>query len=149
MFELGVSPHAGSTTPATSISRSASGELLNISARFEDLLPSTTYYYRVLSSNADGSGEGSEESFTTSGVPGTLVLPTTPAPVPYLQLAVIAKQEGTGGPTPLKTRVLTKQEKLARAVKACVKRPKRQRPACLRAAKRAFGPAKPHKSPRS
>jgi hypothetical protein len=44
-------------------------------------------------------------------------------------------------PVKAKAKPLTRAQKLKRALKACAKRPKRQRPACKRRARRAYGPA--------
>ena len=63
-FEYGPTPALGSSTPAQ-----ASGAALGAGAVGADvtgLAPSTTYYFRVVASSADGESAGTVGSFTTS-----------------------------------------------------------------------------------
>jgi phosphodiesterase/alkaline phosphatase D-like protein len=137
-FEFGTTPYAGSLQPATVTS--SSGTVLGISTSFNgDLQPGTTYYYRVVASSKDGTSSGAEKSFTTGSFPG---LPGA-APVqliawpPFVAAALAASEPhettNTGGPKPL-----TKAQKLAKALKACSKKPKKQRASCRRQAKRRY-----------
>jgi hypothetical protein len=55
---------------------------------------------------------------------------------------------GAGNPSPAspvtvkpKAKLLTRAQKLAKALRACTKKPKKKRPACERQARRAYGPA--------
>ena len=136
-FEFGTVPFAGSILPAST--GSPSGTLIPVSLSFAgDLAPDTTYYYRVIATNADGTSYGSDLSFTTPGFPAA---PAT-APAQLIgwpgfvgtELAAGPPHEPVGtGPAPL-----TKAQKLAKALKACAKKPKRKRAACRRLAKRRY-----------
>jgi hypothetical protein len=137
-FEFGTSPGAGSLVPASI--GSESGSTVGISDAFSgSLQQGTTYYYRTVATNSDGIGYGAERSFTTGSFPA---LPgTAPAQLiawpPFVAAALAASEPhestSTGPPKPL-----TKAQKLAKALKACSKKPKRQRASCRRQAKRRY-----------
>jgi hypothetical protein len=139
-FEFGTSPGAGSLVPASTIPGSESGSTVGISDTFSgSLQQGTTYFYRAVATNSDGTGYGAERSFTTGSFPA---LPgTAPAQLvawpPFVAAALAAAEPhetpSTGGPKPL-----TKAQKLAKALKPCGKKPKRQRPSCRRQAKRRY-----------
>jgi hypothetical protein len=133
-FEFGTTPGAGTLLPATVTA--ASGSTVTVSASFAgDLQPGTTYYYRVIATNVDGTGSGQERSFTTGAFPGT-----GPAAAALVAWPGFVLQGLAAGPPhePISTgpRRLTKKQKLAKAPKACNKKPKKKRAACRRAAKR-------------
>jgi phosphodiesterase/alkaline phosphatase D-like protein len=141
-FEFGTSPTPGqgSLVPASAIPGSESGSTVGISDAFGgSLQQGTTYYYRTVATNSDGTSYGAERSFTTGSFPG---LPgAAPAQLiawpPFVAAALAATEPhntaNTGGPKPL-----TKAQKLAKALKACSKKPKRQRASCRRQAKRRY-----------
>lgn len=71
-FEYGLTTAYGSTvnaTPATSTGNTATA----ISATLSGLLPGTTYHYRAISANANGTSYGSDSVFTTLTAPVPLV----------------------------------------------------------------------------
>jgi hypothetical protein len=137
-FEFGTTPGAGSLTSATT--SAGSGSLTNASASFANSLqPATTYYYRLIVTNADGTAYGEQRSFTTgsfgpSGAPGAVSLVAYPAFVLKELAAGQGPQIGSAPPKP----ALTKKQKLARALKACGKKPKRKRAGCRRAARKRY-----------
>ncbi len=49
-----------------------------IAVRLEDLAPGTTYYYRILATNEDGTTEGPGQMFTTPGVASPITAPLAP-----------------------------------------------------------------------
>jgi hypothetical protein len=53
----------------------------------EDLQPGTTYYYRLVATNADGTTYGEDETFTTPGYLSPIIQPATP---PLLAIPAIA-----------------------------------------------------------
>jgi hypothetical protein len=139
-FQPGTIPGQGARQAATITS--TSGTTLTISASFAGtLLPGTTYYYRALASNTDGTSAGEERSFTTPALPGLPAIATgevIPWP-PFVNtaLAALAHPEppaGGGAFTPL-----TRAQLFARALKACVHKPKGKRAACRRQAQRRYG----------
>ncbi len=52
-----------------------------------DLAPGTTYHYRILATNEDGTTEGPDQSFTTQAAPLTVILPSIEQllPVPNIK----------------------------------------------------------------
>jgi hypothetical protein len=101
------------------------------------LQPGTTYAYRVKVTSGYGTAYGATATFTTAGLPSVLV-----TPIPLALLAV----PNISFPTPLTpapvTKALTRAQRLARALKACTKKPKKQRAACRRRARKQFAKSK-------
>ncbi len=131
-FELGTSPLAGSLVSANV--DGASGTVLSVSASFGNLLqPGVTYYYRAVARNRDGTTYGSESSLTTAAFPPIFTLAPALAVLPNPDASSLESKPGTG---PVK---LTNKQKLAKALKACAKKPKKKRAACRRSAQKKFG----------
>jgi hypothetical protein len=136
-FELGTTPGSGTFTAAEP-SFAESGTVA-VSAHVGPYLqPDTTYYYRTVATNTDGTGVGTERSFTTGSFPGS----GAPAPVQLMSFPAFVLNElaartprTTGSVTP---KPLTKAQKRAKALKACNRKPKRQRAACRRQVKRRY-----------
>ncbi len=139
-FELGTAAYAGSLLPVNPTS--SSGNALQLSLDISTgLLPGTTYYYRVVATNMDGTAYGAEQSFTTSPQPPSSTILTAPAFVPYKSIAELDSQEAKEAPkAPAPTP--TRAQKLAKALKACAKRPKKQRASCKRQAHKKYPPTK-------
>jgi hypothetical protein len=136
-FEFGTVPGAGSMVPASATPGAGSTETLT--ASFEgDLQPGTTYYYRTVATNVDGTGYGEERSFTTGTFPGQ----AGPAAVSLVAWPGFVLKELAGGipPIPAVTgpKPLTKKQKLAKALKACNKKHGKKRAACRHQAKKRF-----------
>jgi phosphodiesterase/alkaline phosphatase D-like protein len=139
-FEFGTSPTPGQGSLVSASIGSESGSTVGITVSFSgSLQQGTTYYYRTVATNSDGTRYGAERSFTTGSFPG---LPgAAPAQLiawpPFVAAALAAAEPhettSTGPPKPL-----TKAQKLAKALKACNHKPKRQRPSCRRQAKRRY-----------
>ncbi len=97
-FELGTAPYAGALLPATVVPGTEAGTGEEVQATFGgDLQPGTTYYYRVLASNEDGSQAGAVLSFTTPGFPAQFPTAALPAVVPYTPIAQLDAQEAKEG----------------------------------------------------
>jgi hypothetical protein len=111
------------------------------------LAPGTEYAYAVTATNADGSATGHEQRFTTPQN-GVQPLPTTPSPGPQPgtgaaqntgQPAVTSETSGPADEVPSpKTRVPTNAQKLAKVLKLCAKKPKKQRASCKKYAHRTY-----------
>src|SRR5665213_1087494 len=102
-----------------------------------NLVPETTYHYRIVASSEGGAGSGEDQTFTT-GAPLF-----TPA---VASIALVTPPPAKKATTTPKT--LTKAQKLAKALKACAKKPKRQRAGCEKQARTKFGPAAKKKTKR-
>ena len=70
-FDYGTSGKYGSSTPAGTLS--AGGSAVGVSAQLTGLAPGTTYHYRLAASNAAGSADGTDRTFTTSTGPPSAV----------------------------------------------------------------------------
>jgi hypothetical protein len=143
-FEYSVAESLGGSTivPGGHVAPVPSNQ--TVSATSTTLAPSTTYYYRVVTINGMGTSEGPVRSFVTSVAPqeptpvsvsggGPSLLPsllpaTVPGPPPVLLAMVV-----------MKAKPLTRAQKFVRAVRLCNKKPKHQRPHCLRLARRKYG----------
>lgn len=99
------------------------------------LAPGTTYHYRLLAINADGTNAGTDRTFTTPGYQSPLV-----EPVGRALLAFTFPTTANGGTT--KPKPLSRAQKLARALHACHAKHGRKRHRCEAAARREFGPIK-------
>jgi DNA-binding beta-propeller fold protein YncE len=71
-FDYGTSTAYGTTTPAQTATADTQDH--PVSADVSGLTPGTTYHFRVIATNQDGSTAGADQAFTTS--------PSAPAPAP-------------------------------------------------------------------
>ena len=111
----------------------ASSEVVPITVALQHLAPGVTYHYRMAAINADGTSYGQDVTFTTLGLPSTLILPPTPA----LIAAPLFPPEP---PTTTKPKTLTKAQQLAKALQTCKKdKSKKKRTACERTARKKYG----------
>lgn len=135
-FELGAAEGAYETRVFGSLT--GEPEPKAASATFTNLQPGTVYHYRLLATNAAGTTASPDETFVTGLFPQSITIPASLALIPFT------------APSEPKTKVvkskpLTRAQKLSKALKACARRPKRQRAACVRTAKRKFGPVRARK----
>jgi hypothetical protein len=119
---------------------------------FAELKPGETYDYTVVATNGLGTVTGANQVFATPALPppppgepevsnpspgpSPFAAGTLPAVIPFQSIAQIEAKEpkGNTGPPPK----LTKHQLLAKALKACNKKPRKKRAACRRAAKRRY-----------
>ncbi len=90
-----------------------------------NLLPGTTYYYRIVAINADGLVPGAELTFTTPSFANPIVEPPHPLIIPV---------------PPEEKEIKKVETKLEKALKACAAKPKKKRAACDRQAEKKYGP---------
>ncbi|HTD08623.1 MAG TPA: hypothetical protein VK680_07005 [Solirubrobacteraceae bacterium] len=141
-FEFGTSPIEGTLLPATILPSSTGNvELIEV-ALSEDLLPGTTYYYRAVASSQDGTGYGSEQSFTTAGVPTPFASVTLSPVLPYTSFAEIEAKEPMVDLGPSTAKPVTKARLLAKALKACNAKASKRRAICEAAARKRYGKRK-------
>jgi hypothetical protein len=135
-FEISAEPN--NYGPATGLGAIGGAATEEVHVTLGELQPGTTYYYRVTATNADGTKEGEPASFTTPGFPTLISPPASPAPFPFTKVA-FPKEEKPSGTS---TKALTNKQKLAKALKACGKKPKSKRAGCERLARRKYGAVK-------
>jgi hypothetical protein len=117
-----------------------------------ELKPGETYDYTLVATNELATVTGANQTFATPALsppageseavnpspgPSPFAAGTLPPVIPFQSIAQIEAKEpkGNTGPPPKK---LTKHQRLAKALKACNKKPRKKRAACRRAAKRRF-----------
>jgi hypothetical protein len=106
-----------------------------VSASLQYLIPGTTYHYRLVATNEDGTTYGQDMTFTTPGYPSSI---TAPASSPLLAVPAIAFPKVE----PVTTRTTTKQ-KLQKALKACQRdKNKHKGASCEKRAQRKYGVVK-------
>lgn len=103
------------------------------------LAPGTTYHYRLAVTNQVGTTYGQDDTFTTTGAPlnttfTSFALPTTP--LIAVPSATFPSEKPIAKGTP---KTLSNKQKLANALKACAKKPKKQRAGCQRRARKLYG----------
>jgi sugar lactone lactonase YvrE len=109
-----------------------------IQAQLQGLIPGTTYEFRVTVRNADGQETSGVQTFTTLSVSSPIAEPPI-APLLAVPPLLFPATESTTSPPP---KSLTRAQQLAKALKACAKKPKGKRAACRRQARRRYGPIK-------
>jgi hypothetical protein len=160
VFEYGTTTAYGMSTPTPrgAIRDGACGlicEIKNpvpVSETITGLQPGTTYHYRLVTGNYQGTGYGKDITFTTQ-FPGPEVAPSGGG-----QSGTSGTSTGLGTPpltsgvTPLvsplvktvRPKVLTKAQKLAKALEQCKKEPKRKRAICEKQARKQYGTSLQH-----
>jgi hypothetical protein len=93
----------------------------------------TTYHYRIVASNPGGASVGEDETFTTPPIASPILAPTPP---PLIGIPSIAFPRGAAV-KPV-SKALTKAQRLAAALKACAGKPKSERAACRRRARKKY-----------
>jgi hypothetical protein len=115
-------------------------------ANLTGLEPGATYHYRIVATNLNGTAEPPPEgAFATAAGPGASSPLTQPPTPPLLATPAIAfpSEPVTGGGMLGKSRKqVTNAQKLASALKACGKKPKRKRASCEKQARKKYGAAK-------
>jgi DNA-binding beta-propeller fold protein YncE len=105
------------------------------------LQPGTVYAYRISIHFGDGSlngasATGASATFTTGGLPAVLL---SPAPLAQLSIPAIAFPKEAKVRT---VKALTRAQKLANALRACKKKPRKQRAACQKQARKKYPKSK-------
>jgi hypothetical protein len=121
----------------------AGSEAVPIALALQDLAPGTTYHYRMVATNADGTAYGADQTFTTPTISSPIVLPLT---APLIATTAIALPTEIGTTTTTATKTLTRVQKLAAALKACRMKVKGKRAACEKRARKKYAPTKAKKT---
>jgi DNA-binding beta-propeller fold protein YncE len=133
-LDVGTSTAYGTPYPGDAGSGSAQVPLtFNLSG----LEPGTTYHFRLVASNGDGTGSEADQTFTTAATAAELLhVFEVPASPPLLSFTALVFPTETGTTT---TKPLTNAQKLANALKACrTKKNKHKRAVCERAARKKY-----------
>jgi hypothetical protein len=131
-FELGI--YNGPSTRygvVFSGSAGAGHEPIDETLALSGLRPGTVYAYRILSQNGSGEATGATVTFTTDGLPAVLVVTPVLAQLPVPKIAF-----------PKGSAKITRAKELARALKACAKKRKKQRTSCERSARKKYAVGK-------
>ncbi len=100
------------------------------------LLPGTTYHWRVVLTNEDGKFIGADHTFATPGFPAVITPPALVTLVPFTMPNEVK-------PVPV---VETRAQKYTKAVQLCQKiKSKKKRAACMKTAKKKYGPVEKKK----
>jgi DNA-binding beta-propeller fold protein YncE len=145
-FQYGPSSQYGQSTPVQDAGEGAA--LTEVSAALADLAPGT-YHYRLVAIGAEGVESYTPDSTFTlyAPPPAPGANPFSPGqsiPVPFPTPALL--NIPTPPPPPLETttttpKALTNAQKLAKALKACARKPRQKRATCEKQARRTYGPA--------
>jgi hypothetical protein len=133
-FEYGTSTAYGASWPTADVKLGALVGNQPVQIVVGGLQPATTYHYRLVASNPGGTSYGSDEMFTTSQYPASVVQET---PVLTVSLGFLNPESQTGKS---RSRSLSRAQKLTNALNACRRKPKRQRGQCEKQARARYGP---------
>lgn len=94
-FQVGPTTRYGGVTP-TRVAAAGAGTI-NVTGAITGLAPFTTYHYRLVAENRNGTTRGADRTFKTRRQPLGLALTATPSPVPFGRPVVLAGTlSGTG-----------------------------------------------------
>ncbi len=137
-LDVGTSTAYGTPHPGDAGSGSAP---VPLTFNLTGLQAGTTYHFRLVASNGDGSSSESDQTFTTAAPPeGPVELIKRPSEPGLVSFIPIAFPVETGPTTP---KPLTNAQKLAKALKACKKiKSKGKRTKCEKQARKQYRPVK-------
>ncbi|HEY5045171.1 MAG TPA: hypothetical protein VII53_04875 [Solirubrobacteraceae bacterium] len=151
-IEYGTSMAYGLSVPAPEGDAGSSTEGQYVTVSVTGLQPNTTYHYRLVATNSGGETHGKDLMFTTnaagepsstlpSGFSLTGTAPSGAAAPAYADLTGFTPTPPPPAKPITTPKALTKAQKLANALKACERRPKKQRAGCIKQAKKKYAPA--------
>jgi hypothetical protein len=131
-YELQVGATPGQLQAATT---GEATEPTELALTVDSLTPGTLYYYTLTAANVNGETKSEGTFITSAGTAPSnpLAQPSTPS---LLGIPAIVF------PTELKVKPLTNAQKLAKALKACKKKPRKKRASCERQARKKYGRGK-------
>ena len=130
--------------PATGLGGVGAGLSETVTLSLTGLQPGATYHYRVQATNVDGTSYGADQVFTTPGFPSSLA---AVAVAPLIAIPAIAFP-AEAPTTTITPKVLTAAQRLAKALKACRAKPRKQRAGCEKQARKRYAPAARKKAKR-
>ncbi|MFI4977400.1 MAG: hypothetical protein ACHQC8_01790 [Solirubrobacterales bacterium] len=137
-LEVGTSTAYGTPYPGDAGSGSAP---VPLTFKLSGLHAGDTYHFRLEASNSDGTSSEADQTFTTAAavVKAPLELIKGVPELGLVSFTAIAFPTETGTTTP---KSLTRAQKLANALKACKRKPKSKRAACIKQAHKRYMPVK-------
>ena len=84
-FQYGTSTAYGSTTPSPAANAGSGTMNVNVSAAAGSLTPNITYHYRLVATNASGTGTGADHTFRTAKSSTAVTIAASPNPIVYGQ----------------------------------------------------------------
>ena len=135
IFEVGTENEGTIAYSPTYCHAGGGSEPVGLTLALSNLLPGTTYHYRIAAVNEEGVVYGADRTLTTPGFPtGIGATPPAVALLPFT-LPKETKEAASS------SKQLTRAQKLTKALKACRKdKSKSRRAACTRHARKLYGP---------
>ncbi len=140
LYELEVGTSAAYGTPHPGDAGSGSAPV-PLTFHLSGLHAGDTYHFRLKASNSDGSSSEADQTFETAAAVVEAPLELIKPPLELGLVSVTAKAFPTE-PKPTTTKALTRAQKLANALKACKRKAKSKRAACVKQARKRYGPVK-------
>ncbi|HEY5045533.1 MAG TPA: hypothetical protein VII53_06725 [Solirubrobacteraceae bacterium] len=132
-FQYGTTAYYSTSVPAPGADAGSGSGFQSVTQGISGLAPGVTYHFRLVTNNAGGTSYGADQTFTTASAAAPVSTTTSTTTTPKVT------------PPPKKTttpKALTRAQKLAKALKACAKKVKKQRAGCKKRAHKQFGPVK-------
>ena len=140
LYELEVGTSAAYGTPHPGDAGSGSAPVA-LTFHLSGLKAGDTYHFRLKASNSDGESSEADQTFTTAAAVVEAPLELIKPPLELGLVSFTAKAFPTE-PKPTTTKALTRAQKLANALKACKRKAKSKRAACVKQARKRYGPVK-------
>lgn len=145
-FEWGTTTGYGSNTPMPDGDAGSALNTQYVTAGIAGLAPGTSYHYRLVASSSGGTTYGWDQTLTTfppvpaasTGSASTSSGGQSAPIVAFPNLSGLTPIPPPGAKPTSTPKALTKAQKLSKAVKACKRRPKKQRAACVKRAKKRY-----------
>ena len=133
-FQYGTTAYYSTNVPAPGADVGSGSGFQSVTQSIGGLTPGTTYHFRLVTNNAGGTSYGADQTFTTASASPATATPT---------ITTTTTPNATSPPkTATVPQALTRAQKLAKALKACAKKSKKQRASCEKRAHKQFGPVK-------
>jgi hypothetical protein len=133
-FQYGTSTAYGHSWPTVPAVMGAFTGSQPVTIELQQLQPNATYHYRLIATNSGGTSYGTDQRFTTSEYPQSVIQESS---VSTANFGFVNPEAKTGKST---SKSLARAQKLTNALKTCKRRPKKQRGQCERQARARYGP---------
>jgi hypothetical protein len=130
-FQYGPTTVYGSVWPGIPVTLGALMGAQGVISSIQNLQPGTTYHYRLVAGNQGGTVYGADQTFATLEYPVSVIAQT-----PVLSVDLGFTKQPTAGKPANKSLSRAQQQRLAKALKACKRKPRGQRARCEKQARR-------------